>query len=145
LDDDKLLLVASLDLSSAFDVANIDLLIKHLRIVGMPLDMVDLVTVWLNNRFHNVSIDGTNNILFDLLLGAVQGSILCPFLFDMFSAQLFDLELFLAFAGDSFISRLEWCLAKLIKNMEKSLEAITNWSRHSGLMVNQDETEICLF
>ena len=36
-------------------------------------------------------------------------------------------------------------LAKLVDDMEKSLEAITKWLKQSGLVVNQTKTEICLF
>ena len=36
-------------------------------------------------------------------------------------------------------------LSELITNMEKSLEAITKWLKKSGLKVNDNKTEICLF
>jgi hypothetical protein len=39
LDNDEFVLVSSLDLSSAFDVVNIDLLIKRLVILGLPDDI----------------------------------------------------------------------------------------------------------
>jgi hypothetical protein len=42
-----------------------------------------------------------------------------------------DLELF---ADDSFITRSK-------KDMEKALERITKWLKHSGLKVNQNKTE----
>jgi hypothetical protein len=58
----------------------VDLLVKRLRIIGLPDDVVDLIKVWLMNRFYYVSIDGKNSVLFDLLLGTVQGSILGPVL-----------------------------------------------------------------
>ena len=38
LDDDEFVAVASLDLSAAFDVVNVPLLIKRLRIIGLPCD-----------------------------------------------------------------------------------------------------------
>jgi hypothetical protein len=51
LDKDKFVLVASLDLS-AFDIVNINLLIKRLKIVGLPDDVVDLIEVWLKERSY---------------------------------------------------------------------------------------------
>jgi hypothetical protein len=36
LDDDEYILVASLDLSSAFDMVNADLLMKRLQIIELP-------------------------------------------------------------------------------------------------------------
>ncbi len=50
LEDDERVLLASLDLSTAFDLVNIDLLIKRLRVMGLPLDVIELKTVWLKNR-----------------------------------------------------------------------------------------------
>jgi hypothetical protein len=45
-------LVSSLDLSSAFDVVNKDLLLKRLRIVGLSDDLVDLVSIWLRKGLN---------------------------------------------------------------------------------------------
>ena len=78
--DDNYVIVASLDLSSAFDLVNIKLLIKRLTIIGLPNDVIQLIKVWLIHRPYYVSIDGNNSILFDLLLGTLQGSILGPVL-----------------------------------------------------------------
>jgi hypothetical protein len=43
LDDNKFVLLSSLDLSSAFDVVNIDLLLKRLNIVELPNDLVAIM------------------------------------------------------------------------------------------------------
>ena len=43
-------MMASLDLSAAFDTVNIELLLKRMRILGLPDDIVDLVEVWLKDR-----------------------------------------------------------------------------------------------
>ena len=145
LDQDEYALVASLDLSSAFDLVNIDLLIKRLKIVGLPSDVVELIEVWLRKRFFYVSVDGKNSVLFDLLLGTIQGSILGPILYAIFVAPVFDLEVFLAFADDSYVTKCNKSLELLMVDMKKSLEAITKWLRQSGLKVNQAKTDLCLF
>ena len=43
LDEDNYALLASIDLSSAFDVVNVKLLIKRMKIVGLPEDLITLV------------------------------------------------------------------------------------------------------
>jgi hypothetical protein len=48
--------MSSLDLSAAFDVVNIELLIKRLKIAGFPLDVIDLIRVWLEKRFYYVAL-----------------------------------------------------------------------------------------
>ena len=145
LDEDKTVLVSSLDLSSAFDVVNVKLLLKRMRIIGLPEDIIELVAVWLKNRVYYVSIDEINSTLFDILLGTVQGSILSPILYAIFVSPLFDIEELLAFADDTFIPKVGESLAELIEDMEKSLEAITKWLKQSGLVVNKAKTEICVF
>ena len=57
-------------------------------------------------------------------------------------SPLFDL---LAFADNTFINRVGEDKGALISDMEKSLEAITKWMKQSGLKINEDKTEICLF
>ena len=65
--------MASLDLSA--DLVNIKLLMKRLKIIGFPEDLLGSIEVWLINRSFYVTIDGKNSTLYDLLLGTVQGSI----------------------------------------------------------------------
>ena len=50
LDENKFALMASLDLSSAFDVVNVKLLVKRLHIIGIPSDFVSLIEIWLENK-----------------------------------------------------------------------------------------------
>ena len=54
-DDNNDVLAASLDLSAAFDVVNIALLVKRLSIVGLPDDLIRLINVrCLNNHLCSV-------------------------------------------------------------------------------------------
>jgi hypothetical protein len=66
LDDNEYVMVASLDLSSAFDVVNINLLVKRLRIICLPNDVIELITVWLKDRSKYLSLDGQNSVLWNL-------------------------------------------------------------------------------
>ena len=54
-DGDMYALMASLDLSAAFDVVNIELLLKRLEIVGLPQDLLDLISKWLTNRVFTLA------------------------------------------------------------------------------------------
>ena len=51
LDDNKYVLMASLDLSAAFDIVNVPLLVKRLRLTGLPNDVVELIEIWLRERY----------------------------------------------------------------------------------------------
>ncbi len=122
-----------------------DLLIKRLRIIGLPDDVVDLITAWLMNRSYYVSIDGKNYVLFDLQLSTVQGSILGPVLYAIFVSPLFMIEDLDLFADDSYITRSNKNVNELVVDMEKALDRITKWLNQTGLKVNQNKTVACLF
>ena len=64
LDDDNFVLMASLDLSAAFDVVDIGLLMQRLRIIGLPEDILSLIEIWLRNRVYYVEINGHVSKLF---------------------------------------------------------------------------------
>jgi hypothetical protein len=66
-------MTASLDLSLAYDLVNVDLLILSLKIVGLPDDIIELLRAWLSNRTFYGSIHGVSYLLFDLLIDTVQG------------------------------------------------------------------------
>ena len=63
LDDDEFVAMASLDLSAAFDVVNVPLLITRLRVVGLPNDVIRLIEVWLTERLFYVEVDGVTSYL----------------------------------------------------------------------------------
>ena len=44
----------------AFDVVNVELLLKKLQVIGIPDDLINLISIWLKDRCFNVSIDGNN-------------------------------------------------------------------------------------
>jgi hypothetical protein len=98
-----------------------------MKILGLPEDVIELVSIWLKKRFYFVSIDGINSTLYEILLGTVQGLFLGSIIYAVFVAPLFRIKHLHAFADDNFIPRVGDCLTKLITDMEKSLEAISKW------------------
>jgi hypothetical protein len=82
MDADNFIAVASMDLSAAFDVLNVDLLLLRMRRSGLPRDVVDLVSAWLKNRIADVEVDLDCSEFFSILFGSGQGSILGPILFN---------------------------------------------------------------
>ena len=145
LDENNYAMLASLDLSAAFDVVNVELLLVRLRRIGLPDDVISLVGNWLSLRYYYVSVGGKCSIIHSLTVGTVQGSILGPILYAMFVSPLFDLAKMTKFADDNFIIRYCKVLSDLIDDMKQCLEMIIKWLKDSGLKVNDSKTEICLF
>ena len=138
-------LMSSIDLSAAFDVVNVDLLLKRLRIIGLPGDLIELIRIWLDQRYYYVTIENDNSYVHTCTVGTVQGSILGPILYALFVAPLLDLVKLTLFADDNYIIASNDDLTALINDMKFTLEMITKWLRDSGLKVNDEKTEACLF
>ena len=49
--------LARIDLSAAFDVIDIDLLMQRSRILGLPCDVVELINNWLRERYFYVCVN----------------------------------------------------------------------------------------
>ena len=145
LDEDEYVGMASLDLSSAFDVVDIGLLLKRLGVLGLPGDMVSLIGVWLKERKFYVEANGHTSNFFDSNYGTVQGSILGPILYAIFVAPLFDLTDLYNFADDNFSLSSNKSKTQVKKDLESKLELILKWLTDSGLKVNENKTELCLF
>ena len=137
--------MASLDLSSAFDVVNIGLLLKRMQIIGIPRDIIELVEIWLRDRTYYITCRGKNSCIKMSNVGTIQGSILGPFLYAVFVSPLFDLTPFHAFADDNQVIAIDKKIEGLKTKMQIQLEMMTRWLKHSGLIVNETKTELCLF
>ena len=145
LDTNKFTIMASLDLSSAFDIVNINLLLKRLKIVGLPTDVINLIRIWLTDRTYYVTTKGTNSFIRLSEVGTIQGSILGPFLYAIYVAPIQDIFAITMFADDNFPMESNSNLAALIHEFEKKLRLISKWLKDSGLKINENKTELCLF
>ena len=145
LDDGDYVLMSSIDLSAAFDVVSINLLIERLRIIGLPGDIIALIKLWLENRSFYVEANGLNSLFYDINSGTIQGSILGPILYAIFVSPLFDLTDLSNFADDNFA--ITWNKSKQMATtlMQNKLEIMSTWLKGSGLKVNESKTEKCLF
>ena len=65
----------------AFDMVNTELLIRRLRIMGMPLDLINLIREWLVGRSFYVQVGDDCSTMFDSDVGTIQGSVLGPIIF----------------------------------------------------------------
>ena len=102
LDENGFAAMSSLDLSAAFDLVELELLLKRLKIMGIPNDLLSLLEVWLRNRFFFVEANGSNSTIFDNNIGTIQGSILGPILYALFIRPLYIIEKITTFADDNY-------------------------------------------
>ena len=145
LDSNKYTIMASLDLSSAFDIVNIELLLKRLKITGLPEDVINLIEIWLTDRCYYVTAKGVNSYIRVSNIGTIQGSILGPFLYAIYVAPIQDLYEITMFADDNYPLSSNQDLNTLINEFEAKLTLISKWLTDSGLKINEEKTEFCLF
>ena len=138
--------VTSLDLTAAFDVVDTELLIKRLKIMGMPVQLIQVIQNWLSERYFYCDINGKSSSIRKLTRGTVQGSILGPLLFALFISPMEDLiQALVNFADDNYnISSANTELESIRKCVEQST-IMVEWLSASGLCVNKEKTEICVF
>ena len=72
-----------MDLSKAFDTINHELLIAKLHAYGFPIQTLEVLLSYLQERWQRVKINTTFSSWTQLLQGVPQGSIFGPMLFNI--------------------------------------------------------------
>jgi hypothetical protein len=145
LDDDNYIALASIDLSSAFDKVDVQMLLKRLRIFGLLVDDVNLIEIWLRERYFHVSVYGMSSTIVTSWYGIIQGSVLGPILYAIFIFPLFNLEKVTCFADDPYAIKVNKNKDILATMIQSKLERIINWLTKSGMKVNESKTDSYLF
>ena len=145
MDEDQYVAMASLDLSAAFDVVNVDLLLKRLKIMGIPEDVTSLLESWLKSRLCYVEVRGSCSQFYKSNCGTVQGSILGPVLFNLFMSPLLTKEDPISYADDSYLIRGNKSKEVALQRLQFQCEKVTKWMTDSGLKVNVGKTELVVF
>jgi hypothetical protein len=145
MDMDCYVAMSSLDLSTAFDLVNLDLLMKRLKIMGIPDDLLQLLEVWLRQQSFYVEANGQNSSILENDVGTIQGSILGPILYALFIRPLYKITKFTTFADDNYVVKFNKEKKMALEELKKELEKIIKWLKDSGLKVNEKKTELCIF
>ena len=145
MDKDCYVAMSSLDLSAAFDLVNLNLLIKRLRIMGIPNDLIQLLEIWLRQRSFYVEANGQNSTILETDVGTIQGSILGPILYALFIRPLYKITKVTTFADDNYIIKCNKEKKMALEELGRELEKIIKWLKGSGLKVNENKTELCIF
>ena len=150
----KMVMLVLLDLSSAFDTIDQDILLyKLLHHFGITGSVIKWIESYLKGRTFSVRIQNVNGKVCLLIYGVPQGTILGPLLFVLYIHDMvhigrkFDISVEL-FADDSrwyfsFSPLTERTLA--IENMNKCMEEIKIWMANNYLKVNFGKTDTIFF
>ena len=138
-----------LDIEKAFDSVWGNALVHKLLALKFPLYLVKLIKSFLNNRKAFVEHMGSSSSTFDIPAGVPQGSILAPFLFNVFINDIKkpkDCDIFI-FADDTALTyQASWKNDKLIKKkLEEGLGKVTKFLNSWKIKVNNSKTEFIVF
>jgi hypothetical protein len=151
LDKGKIVLMYSADLSAAFDMLRPDILIRICRKKGFPESVCRVIYNFLINRCGYVEIDNQSSILKEIPIGCVQGSVIGPRLFNIYTSELDSVigpEFFkISYADDSYvaISGDPSQYGSLKLKLEGVVSKHFDWLKSLGMVVNPSKTEFIVF
>ena len=143
-----------LDLSAAFDTLDHTLLLQRLHAeIGLDGSALDWFSSYLSCRSQQVLVGHALSAETPLLCGVLQGSVLGPLLFSLYTRQLADLiDKFCIdyhFFADN--SELYSCLPtepesalSALRNVESCCRQIKIWMTKNKLKLNEQKTEVLL-
>ena len=139
--------VVFIDLTKAFDLINHDILLQKLKLYGLSEPAISFFKSYLSNRTQSVSLNGVISSKKDNRRGVPQGSILGPLLFSLY---INDLPLSVKnaicdlFADDTSLQYASFDINDIEHNLNRSMNAITDWCRDNDMLVHPDKTESML-
>ena len=145
MDEDFFVAVASMDLSAAFDVLDVELLFTRMKKMGIPKDILLLLRAWLSDRLAYVEVNAECSEYFEVNYGSGQGSILGPVLFNFYMAPLIKEKNIQTYADDNYQVAIHKIKTEALKELQKRVMEAEQWMSGSGLKVNINKTEMVVF
>ena len=143
----------TLDLSSAFDALDHQILLERLKIhFGIDKEALTWLISYLKGRTFSVAIKGCRGKPMLLLFGVPQGSLLGPLLFIMYCKEIeniahkYGLSVQL-YADDSqlYVELTNSNLAYVKDCVESCLHEIQVWMSTNFMKINEDKTKFVIF
>ena len=135
------------DLSRAFDMVPIDLLLKKLESNGIRGTSLKWFESYLRDRVQYVKVGNSNSSYQNVKSGVPQGSVLGPILFLIFFNDLpcSTLLKVLLFADDTTLIASGKNLLELVNFVNHELKKISAWFRANQMVLHPDKTKFTIF
>ena len=151
-DDDKVSILALLDLSSAFDTIDHAVLLHRLQTsFGVCDSAVAWIDSYLTERTQTVCVNGRYSEEAVLTYGVPQGSVLGPILFVLYASPVSDVISHHAMSHESFADDTQLHRSASISEIDvlmththDCIADLKTWMVHNKLQLNDDKTELML-
>ena len=141
-DDKKKFGALLTDLSKAFDCLPHDLLVATLNAYGFSLPALRVVLSYLSNRKQRTKINSKFSSWEEILFGVPQGSILGPFLVNIFTCDLFfimsDID-FASYADDNTPFNVGEDIGDVIFKLQNASKTLFHWFYDNKMKANPDK------
>lgn len=151
-------LAVSLDMAKAFDRVWHKGLLTKLPSYGLPERLCNWTASFLSERYISVTVDGHCSDKLPINAGVPQGSVLSPTLFllhinDMLAhnasvhcyADDSTVDAYYTAPANASRSLVEEGRARLVSEIEDSLERVSEWGRLNLVQFNPSKTQVCAF
>jgi len=140
----KKVLCYSADLTAAFDLLQKEVLADIMIRKGVKPGLVKLVFNYLSDRQWFVQIGKHRSCVRQIGLGCVQGSILGPFLFNVYTSELERIVTpwhVVSYADDAYVTIVNEDLHALTIDFETTMSKHCEWLKGIGMVCNQQKTK----
>lgn len=148
LEEGEIVLGLFIDYSKAFDHINHQFLIKKLDRYGFRGNAANLIKSYLEHRQQSVHIDDYFSDLLPATSGVPQGSILGPFLFNIYINDVVSISpgaTFIIYADDTSVFIRGNSADELVAEANIILEKLNSWTNIIDLKINTSKTKSVVF
>ena len=154
LDRKSMVILVMLDLSSAFDTIEHEVLLTRLEhTFGITDKALAWLRSYLSERHQNVVVDSTMSADYVLQCGVPQGSVLGPVLYCMYTRPVCDIVArhgmqYHCYADDIQIYATvgrDQCIAAALLKIEACVVEVADWMVRNQLKLNKDKSQTIIF
>ena len=148
-------MLASLDLSAAFDTVDYAIFLRRLQnLYGVEQTALQWFGSYLTDRTHQVCINNTLSKSQFLKCGVPQGSVLGARLYSMYAYPMSTIIVkhnlqYHSYADDTQIylqcDNTEDAIKGTINRLERCIADVSAWMKKNSLKINEDKTEFIIF